>query len=127
MRLSAFFAGTVDLSKASIITKRSKHIQLRCHIVRDYVKDLAYCPTDLNRADCLTKPVAGGKKYIHMFKNELDAEFAHFVSIASVCGEVELPKGLAMHTANSVWGMSMVEAGGHVPHTEAAHSVVACW
>jgi len=117
----------LDLSKSSVITKRSKHIQLRYHVVRDFVKDLCYCPTGQNRADCLTKPVVGGKKYIHMFKNDLDAEFAHFCSIASVCEEAVLPKRLEMHTANSVWGMSMVEAGGLIPHIEAAHSVVACW
>jgi hypothetical protein len=41
---------------------RTKHIDLRYHFVRSYIKDglfeLRYCPTDDNIADALTKPLA---------------------------------------------------------------------
>lgn len=52
--------------KSSVVTKRSKHINLRYHMVRDHVKSLCYCPTDRNLADPLTKGLAGGK-YISLF------------------------------------------------------------
>lgn len=55
------------LANTSVATKRSKHMMLRLHTVRDYVKDLCYINTDLNLADPLTKPLAGNK-YIHIFK-----------------------------------------------------------
>ena len=57
----------IAVAKNSLITKRSKHMNLRFHTVRDYAKDLCYCPTDLNRADPLTKPLAN-RKYLSMFK-----------------------------------------------------------
>ena len=41
-------------------------MNLRFHVVRDYFRDLCYCPTALNRADPLTKPLCG-EKYINMF------------------------------------------------------------
>ena len=49
------------------MTKRSKHINLRYHTVRDHVKDLCYCPTGDNKADPLTKPLVT-EKYVSMFK-----------------------------------------------------------
>ena len=34
----------LSLSKSSVITKRSKHMNLRFHKVRDHFRDLCYCP-----------------------------------------------------------------------------------
>ena len=56
----------LDLSKSTVVTKRSKHMDLRYHMVRDYAKYLCYCPTDLNLSDALTKPV-DSSKYNAMF------------------------------------------------------------
>ena len=56
----------LNLSKATLVTKKSKHMSLRYHIVRDFAKDLCYVPTGVNRADPLTKPSVGDK-YISMF------------------------------------------------------------
>lgn len=85
------------LSRASIVTKRSKHMNLRFHMVRDHFKDLCYCPTELNKADPLTKPLVGDK-YISMYYADAmcddvvhdDDEFyrtqrAFFVSIDRLC------------------------------------------
>ena len=60
----------IALSKSSLITKRSKHISLRYHVVRDYCKDLCYCPTDSNRADPLTKRVPE-VKYLQLFSPQV--------------------------------------------------------
>tara|TARA_B100000586_G_scaffold243223_1_gene197521 strand:- start:2 stop:718 length:717 start_codon:yes stop_codon:yes gene_type:complete len=57
----------LDLAKSSVVTKRSKHMNLRYHLVRDHFKDLCYCPTDINKADPLTKPLVSSK-YISLFK-----------------------------------------------------------
>ena len=57
---------SLALSRSSIVTKRSKHIHLRYHTVRDFAKHLAYCPTDLNRADPLTKALPRDK-YLGLF------------------------------------------------------------
>eukprot|EP00392_Amoebophrya_sp_AT5.2_P018481 g19033.t1 len=54
------------LSKTSLVTKRSKRINLRFHMVRDHAKDLCWVPTDLNRADPLTKKVPT-HLYLKMF------------------------------------------------------------
>ena len=50
----------MDLSKSSIVTRKSKHIQLRYHLVRDFAENLCHVPSNLNNADVLTKarPVA---------------------------------------------------------------------
>ncbi len=55
------------LAKPPVVTKKSKHIDLRYHHVRDHVKDLCFCPGEINRADSLTKPLVSGK-YISVFK-----------------------------------------------------------
>jgi hypothetical protein len=52
---------SLALSRSSIVTKRSKHIHLRFHTVRDFAKYLAYCPTEINRADPLTKALTRDK------------------------------------------------------------------
>lgn len=56
----------LHLAANSLITKRSKHIALRYHKIRDHVKDLRFCPTEKNMADPLTKSLSGGK-YIKIF------------------------------------------------------------
>ena len=43
------------VSQNTLVTKKTKHLNLRYHEVKDYVDDLCYCPTDLNKADPLTK------------------------------------------------------------------------
>ena len=57
----------IDLSAAEMVTKRSKHIDLRFHMVRDHAKDLCHCSTIVNRADPFTKPLTS-EKYISLFK-----------------------------------------------------------
>jgi hypothetical protein len=51
---------TTDLAKSSIVTKRTKHIKIRYHLVREFAKNLCHVPSNLNNADVLTKthPVA---------------------------------------------------------------------
>ena len=58
----------LGLAGTSVTGKKSKHIELRYHLVRQHFRDLCYCPTDLNRADPLTKPLPS-QKYIHLFHN----------------------------------------------------------
>ena len=47
----------IALSKSSLVTKKSKHILLRYHTVRDHARDLCFVPTQHNRADGLTKQI----------------------------------------------------------------------
>jgi len=54
------------LSKQTLTGKKSKHINLRYHVVRDYFRRMCYVPTDANRADPLTKPLPGAK-YLQLF------------------------------------------------------------
>jgi hypothetical protein len=49
----------IDLSSSSIVTRRSKHIDIRFHLVRDFSEQITHVPTALNLADSLTKPVQG--------------------------------------------------------------------
>eukprot|EP00392_Amoebophrya_sp_AT5.2_P003651 g3656.t1 len=57
----------LDLSRSSIVTKRSKHIHLRFHVVRDHAQDLCWVPTDFNKADPLTKalPASAYLRFFH--------------------------------------------------------------
>ena len=57
----------LGLAKTTLTNKRSKHIHLRYHVVRDHVKDLCYVPTDVNKADPLTKPLVNSK-YLSLFR-----------------------------------------------------------
>eukprot|EP00396_MALV-II-16_sp_LP-1_P000112 gene112-26_t len=61
----------IALSKNSLITKKSKHISMRYHVVKDYCRSLCYCQSDKNRADPLTKILPCGK-YIPMFLSSGD-------------------------------------------------------
>jgi hypothetical protein len=58
----------LSVSKSTITTKRSKHMSLRLHMVRDHCRDLCYVPTGENKADPLTKGLVG-EKYLSMFKH----------------------------------------------------------
>ena len=75
------------LGKTTMCSKKSKHIALRFHVVREHTKDLCYCPTDLNLSDPLTKPLCA-EKYLGMFlagiddnsdsrETVVDADFVH--------------------------------------------------
>ena len=57
---------SIAVAESSLPTKKSKHMSLRLHTVKDHVRDLAYVPTHLNRADPLTKPLSG-PSYVSMF------------------------------------------------------------
>jgi hypothetical protein len=59
------------LASTSVTTKKSKHMEVRLHTLRDFAKDLCYVPTEVNKADPLTKPVPGDK-YIGMFKTRVE-------------------------------------------------------
>ena len=48
---------SLDLSGAALVTRKSKHINLRYHTVRDYKEFLCWVPSALNLADSLTKAV----------------------------------------------------------------------
>jgi hypothetical protein len=54
--------GTVDLAKAGSLTRRSRHIEIRHHIIRDWVSKgeitIEHIAGTANRADGLTKPLA---------------------------------------------------------------------
>src|SRR5438045_7422966 len=54
--------GSIDLASGDGITKRSKHIEVRYHLIRDLVKkkeiSLSYVDSKSNAADGLTKPLA---------------------------------------------------------------------
>ena len=53
----------IYLSKNPEDHKRTKHIQVKFHVLRDYVRRgellLQYCPTKSQLADLLTKPLPG--------------------------------------------------------------------
>ena len=57
--------GAIKLAQNPITHSRSKHIDIRHHLVRDLVErkviQLDYLPTDQNLADILTKALAGPK------------------------------------------------------------------
>jgi hypothetical protein len=59
------------LAGTSVTTKRSKHMEVRLHTLRDFAKDLCYVPTEINKADPLTKPVPA-EKYIGMYRTRLE-------------------------------------------------------
>jgi hypothetical protein len=52
---------TIKMASSTHINDRSKHIDIRHHHIREKVQDdtieLLYCPTEAQRADCLTKPL----------------------------------------------------------------------
>ena len=66
------------LSQNSLVTKKSKHMDLRFHKVRDHFKDLCFVPGTLNKADPLTKPLPGGK-YLGIFQQY--GSFSFFTNV----------------------------------------------
>lgn len=54
------------LARQAFVSRRSKHIALRMHMVKDHVQDLCYVNTQVNKADPLTKPLVSDK-YISLF------------------------------------------------------------
>ena len=68
----------VDNSSALVVagstlpTKKSKHMALRYHFVKEHFESLCYCPTDKNRADPFTKPLVA-EKYLSIFHQDLSA------------------------------------------------------
>lgn len=52
---------TIKLSKNPVFHKRSKHIDVKFHFLRDLVNDevvkMVYCSTDVQVADILKKPL----------------------------------------------------------------------
>ena len=48
----------IDLSRLTVVSKRSKHIDIRYHEVRQHKDIICHVPTELNLADPLTKPVS---------------------------------------------------------------------
>ena len=59
--------GAIDIANGEAVTKRSKHIEVRFHMVQDLVKKgkirLTYVPSGKNAADGLTKPLSN-ERYI---------------------------------------------------------------
>ena len=53
--------GAINLAKNPMYHKRSKHIQVKYHFIRDEIRsgkiELQYIPTEDNVADIFTKPV----------------------------------------------------------------------
>ncbi len=60
------------LSKSNVVTRKSKHLDLRLHTIKDHAENLAYVPSSLNKAGPLTKPLSSGK-YLGIF--HADGEF----------------------------------------------------
>ena len=56
----------IALAHSSMVTKKSKHIMMRYHEVKDHFESLCFVPTDVNMADPLTKPLPSDK-YVKMF------------------------------------------------------------
>ena len=54
--------GTIDLASKYTTEKRSKHIDIRYHFIRERISsgfiDLTHVPTENNVADIMTKPVS---------------------------------------------------------------------
>ncbi len=48
----------IEVAKSSLPTKKTKHFLLRWHEVKEHMENIAHVPTDKNKADPLTKPMA---------------------------------------------------------------------
>jgi hypothetical protein len=91
---------TLSVAKSTITTKKSKHMLLRFHMVRDHVRDLCWVPTDKNLADPLTKALTGGK-YLNMFKvaaghelpedNDDDEDYEAHIGVCCYASVVSMP------------------------------------
>lgn len=56
----------LKVAESTLPTKKSKHMLLRFHEVKDHVRSLCFVPTGINRADPLTKPLTSDK-YVGLF------------------------------------------------------------
>ena len=69
--------GAMSLAKNKLSNSRSKHIDIRCHFIRDHVTknelELIYVQSEDNVADLMTKPYS--KHKIKKFKYRL---FGHY-------------------------------------------------
>ncbi len=65
--------GAISLAEAARVTKRSKHVQVRYHWIREQiangVMELKYVQTDQQIADCLTKPLS--KMKFNYFRSKM--------------------------------------------------------
>jgi hypothetical protein len=56
--------GTIAMSEKRLNNTRSKHIDVRYHIIREFIENgtiyIRYCPTEKQLADILTKPLSPG-------------------------------------------------------------------
>jgi hypothetical protein len=82
------------LSKSTVVTKKSKHISLRYHIVRDYSQNLCFTPSEQNKADPLSKGLPG-HKYLSLFKahpqeERADVACCHYVCFSGSYKELEV-------------------------------------
>ena len=66
----------ISVSHQEIATKKSKHFSLRCLKVKDYKNNIFYVPTELNKADALTK-ILGRVSYLNLLC-EQDAEYVGY-------------------------------------------------
>jgi hypothetical protein len=60
----------IAVARATLPTKKTKHFLLRWHELRDHADLIAYCPTELNNADPLTKPMQKPMMVFHTPSHE---------------------------------------------------------
>ena len=69
--------GSIFMAQNPITEKRSKHIDIKYHVIREYIKEghikLYYIPSDENPADMFTKVL--GRVKFEKFRNMLGIEF----------------------------------------------------
>ena len=77
----------IKVADQPLPTKKTKHYNLRWHLVKeDRVKNIAFCPTDFNRADALTKPIPKPLMVYHVrhrshFKFTEDSEGVYYLPV----------------------------------------------
>ena len=81
---------SIAIGRTSLATKKSEHFMLRYHLVRDFAKDLAFCPTDKNRANVFTKSTPR-RECIELFGPPQDQEFYDREFSDSPCVMMALP------------------------------------
>ena len=69
--------GAIALAKHAVFHKRTKHISVKYHAIRAYIKDntihLSYIPSKDNLADMFTKALNGNK--IRSFANQVHGKW----------------------------------------------------
>ena len=78
--------GAIQLSSTTAFLEKTKHIKIKFHHVRALhlsgELEVRYIQTDLNTADCLTKPLDSVKFNRHVFGHQ---GFAHIMERARSC------------------------------------------